>query len=100
MAYEALLFMCAGVIIHTIKDSQDIRFMGGLLFQIPFTSVCLGVSSFALCGIPFLAGLYSKDFILEIVSFSYIKLVAFVSFLCFYCFDCLLFISFNLLCFL
>jgi NADH:ubiquinone oxidoreductase subunit 5 (subunit L)/multisubunit Na+/H+ antiporter MnhA subunit len=41
--FKALLFMCASVIIHTIKDSQDIRFMGNLSIQIPFTSVCLSV---------------------------------------------------------
>jgi NADH:ubiquinone oxidoreductase subunit 5 (subunit L)/multisubunit Na+/H+ antiporter MnhA subunit len=58
--------------------------MGGLSFQIPFTSVCLGVSGFALRGIPFLAGFYSKDFILEMASFSYINLVGFVFF--FFCF--------------
>jgi NADH-ubiquinone oxidoreductase chain 5 len=78
--FRALLFMCAGVIIPTIKDSQDIRFMGGLSFQMPYTSVCLGVSSFALCGIPFLAGFYSRDFILEMVSFSYINLIGFILF--------------------
>ncbi|PNF37356.1 hypothetical protein B7P43_G17888 [Cryptotermes secundus] len=78
--FKALLFMCAGVIIHTIKDSQDIRFMGNLSVQIPFTSVCLGVSSFALCGMPFLAGFYSKDLILEAASFRYINLVGFLLF--------------------
>nr|URX53326.1 NADH dehydrogenase subunit 5 [Calcaritermes nearcticus] len=78
--FKALLFMCAGVIIHTMSDSQDIRFMGNLSFQMPFTSVCLGVSSFALCGMPFLAGFYSKDFILEMVSLSYINLVGFLLF--------------------
>nr|URX53766.1 NADH dehydrogenase subunit 5 [Cryptotermes sp. 4 AB-2022a] len=78
--FKALLFMCAGVIIHTMKDSQDIRFMGNLSFQMPFTSVCLVVSSFALCGMPFLAGFYSSDLILELVSFSYINLVGFLLF--------------------
>nr|URX53675.1 NADH dehydrogenase subunit 5 [Postelectrotermes sp. 1 AB-2022a]URX53740.1 NADH dehydrogenase subunit 5 [Postelectrotermes sp. 1 AB-2022a] len=78
--FKALLFMCAGVIIHTMSDSQDIRFMGNLSFQMPFTSVCLGVSSFALCGMPFLAGFYSKDLILEMVSFSYINFVGFLLF--------------------
>jgi NADH-ubiquinone oxidoreductase chain 5 len=72
--FKALLFVCASVVIHTIKDSQDIRFMGNLSFQMLFTSICLSVSSFALCGIPFLAGFYSKDLILEMVSFSYINL--------------------------
>nr|URX52722.1 NADH dehydrogenase subunit 5 [Incisitermes nr. barretti] len=78
--FKALLFMCAGVIIHTMKNSQDIRFMGNLSFQMPFTSVCMGVSSFALCGMPFLAGFYSKDLILEMVSFSYINLIGFLLF--------------------
>nr|URX53727.1 NADH dehydrogenase subunit 5 [Postelectrotermes sp. 2 AB-2022a] len=78
--FKALLFMCAGVIIHTMSDSQDIRYMGNLSFQMPFTSVCLGVSSFALCGMPFLAGFYSKDLILEMVSSSYINLFGFFLF--------------------
>jgi NADH-ubiquinone oxidoreductase chain 5 len=78
--FKALLFMCAGVIIHTIRDSQDIRFMGNLSFQMPFTSVCLSVSRFALCGVPFLAGFYSKDLILEMVSLSYINFFGFILF--------------------
>nr|YP_009479849.1 NADH dehydrogenase subunit 5 [Incisitermes minor]AVX29519.1 NADH dehydrogenase subunit 5 [Incisitermes minor] len=78
--FKALLFMCAGVIIHTMNNSQDIRYMGNLSFQMPFTSVCLGVSSFALCGMPFLAGFYSKDLILEMVSFSYVNLIGFFLF--------------------
>nr|URX54455.1 NADH dehydrogenase subunit 5 [Procryptotermes speiseri] len=78
--FKALLFMCAGVIIHTMKNSQDIRFMGNLSIQMPFTSVCLGVSSFALCGMPFLAGFYSKDIILEMVSFSYVNMIGFFLF--------------------
>jgi NADH-ubiquinone oxidoreductase chain 5 len=79
--FKALLFMCAGVVIHVIKNSQDIRFIGNLSSQIPFTSVCLGVSRFALCGIPFLAGFYSKDLILEMVSFSYVNLIGFMLFI-------------------
>nr|URX54494.1 NADH dehydrogenase subunit 5 [Glyptotermes sp. 18 AB-2022a] len=78
--FKALLFMCAGVIIHTMSNSQDIRFMGDLSFQMPFTSVCLSVSSFALCGMPFLAGFYSSDLILEMVSFSYVNLIGFFLF--------------------
>jgi NADH-ubiquinone oxidoreductase chain 5 len=56
--------VCWGVI-HSIGDSQDIRFMGGLSIYMPFTSSSLIVSNFALCGIPFLVGFYSRDFILE-----------------------------------
>jgi NADH:ubiquinone oxidoreductase subunit 5 (subunit L)/multisubunit Na+/H+ antiporter MnhA subunit len=94
--FKALLFICAGVIIDTIRDSQDISFMGNLSFQIPFTSVCLSVSSFALCGIPLLAGFHCKHHILEMVSFSYINLIGFFSILPSYRFDCLLFITTEL----
>jgi len=66
--FKALLFICAGVIIHIISDIQDIRLIGGLRFYIPLTSLCLNISNMALCGIPFLAGFYSKDLILEILS--------------------------------
>nr|YP_009529050.1 NADH dehydrogenase subunit 5 [Ephestia elutella]AXU98857.1 NADH dehydrogenase subunit 5 [Ephestia elutella] len=68
--FKALLFMCAGVIIHMMNDTQDIRFMGGLSMYIPYTSLCMNISNLALCGIPFLAGFYSKDLILEMVSMS------------------------------
>nr|URX53662.1 NADH dehydrogenase subunit 5 [Bifiditermes nr. madagascariensis] len=78
--FKALLFMCAGVIIHTMSNSQDIRFMGNLSFQMPFTSVCLAVSSFALCGMPFLAGFYSSDLILEVAAFSNINVAGFFLF--------------------
>nr|AII02412.1 NADH dehydrogenase subunit 5 [Eudonia angustea] len=68
--FKALLFMCAGVIIHMMNDIQDIRFMGGIGSYIPLTALCMNISNMALCGIPFLAGFYSKDLILEMVSLS------------------------------
>nr|YP_010570196.1 NADH dehydrogenase subunit 5 [Anabropsis multispinula]UZF98253.1 NADH dehydrogenase subunit 5 [Anabropsis multispinula] len=75
--FKALLFMCAGAIIHNTKNSQDIRFMGNLVKQMPLTSICFNVSNLALCGMPFLAGFYSKDLILEIVSLSYLNIFSF-----------------------
>jgi len=75
--FKALLFICAGAIIHNIKNSQDIRVIGSLINQIPYTSSCFNVANLALCGIPFLAGFYSKDLILEIVRLSNINLVRF-----------------------
>nr|YP_010417105.1 NADH dehydrogenase subunit 5 [Paectes cristatrix]YP_010417114.1 NADH dehydrogenase subunit 5 [Psimada quadripennis]USC54692.1 NADH dehydrogenase subunit 5 [Paectes cristatrix]USC54701.1 NADH dehydrogenase subunit 5 [Psimada quadripennis] len=75
--FKALLFMCAGVIIHMMNDMQDIRFMGGISFYVPMTSLCMNISNMALCGIPFLAGFYSKDLILEMVSFSNLNLLIF-----------------------
>nr|YP_010572577.1 NADH dehydrogenase subunit 5 [Paraphlugiolopsis jiangi]UZH35942.1 NADH dehydrogenase subunit 5 [Paraphlugiolopsis jiangi] len=75
--FKALLFMCAGSVIHNMKNSQDIRYMGGLCIQMPLTVICFNVSNLALCGMPFLAGFYSKDLILEIVSLSYLNGISF-----------------------
>jgi NADH-ubiquinone oxidoreductase chain 5 len=69
--------MCAGSIIHNIKNSQDIREIGILSFRIPFTTSCLNIANLALCGLPFLAGFYSKDLILEIVLLSKINFFSF-----------------------
>nr|AMN09036.1 NADH dehydrogenase subunit 5 [Pedicia sp. ZK-2016] len=75
--FKALLFMCAGAIIHNMKNSQDIRTMGSLVNQMPLTSACLNLANLALCGMPFLAGFYSKDLILEVVSLSYLNMFSF-----------------------
>nr|WCR51094.1 NADH dehydrogenase subunit 5 [Meiligma sp. GTI-94] len=75
--FKALLFMCAGVVIHMMNNIQDIRYMGGISYYLPYTSLCLNISNMALCGIPFLAGFYSKDLILELVSLSYLNMFIF-----------------------
>nr|YP_010154784.1 NADH dehydrogenase subunit 5 [Gryllodes sigillatus]QQX28019.1 NADH dehydrogenase subunit 5 [Gryllodes sigillatus] len=78
--FKALLFMCAGVIIHNLNDLQDIRGMGGIVNQMPLTSVCFSVSNLALCGMPFLSGFYSKDLILELSLMSNFNLLIFILF--------------------
>nr|YP_010895048.1 NADH dehydrogenase subunit 5 [Chasmomma nigrum]WJW73574.1 NADH dehydrogenase subunit 5 [Chasmomma nigrum] len=80
--FKALLFMCAGAIIHNMNNSQDLRLMGGLSIYMPLTSSCFNVANLALCGMPFLAGFYSKDLILEVVSLSMVNL--FIYFLFFF----------------
>nr|WDA94030.1 NADH dehydrogenase subunit 5 [Apotropina sp. 1 JJC-2023a] len=75
--FKALLFMCAGAIIHNMNNFQDIRYMGSLSIFMPLTSSCFNVANLALCGMPFLAGFYSKDLILEIVSMSYVNMFSF-----------------------
>jgi NADH-ubiquinone oxidoreductase chain 5 len=66
--FKALLFLCAGTIIHYQQNNQDIRLMGNLSTQLPFTRRILNMANLALCGFPFLAGFYSKDLILERIS--------------------------------
>nr|UFZ13132.1 NADH dehydrogenase subunit 5 [Ctenochauliodes yangi] len=75
--FKALLFMCAGAIIHNMLNSQDIRIMGNLVNQMPLTVSCMNIANLALCGTPFLAGFYSKDLILEMVSLSYLNMIIF-----------------------
>lgn len=68
--FKALLFICAGIIIHAAKGSQDLRHMCSLTVKIPYTSCIIIVANFALCGLPFLAGFYSKDLIIEYAIFT------------------------------
>jgi NADH-quinone oxidoreductase subunit L len=63
--FKALLFLCAGSVIHAMSDEQDMRKMGGIWRKIPITYVCMWLGSLALGGIPYFAGYWSKDAILE-----------------------------------
>lgn len=85
--FKALLFLSAGVILHSLLDEQDMRKMGGLLRYLPFTYICLLLASYALMGLPFLSGFYSKDLILEITFYTF-------TFSPFFSFYCLLFAAF------
>nr|QHD46555.1 NADH dehydrogenase subunit 5 [Geron pallipilosus] len=78
--FKALLFMCAGSIIHNLNNNQDIRYMGLLGVSMPLTTSCFNIANLALCGMPFLAGFYSKDLILEVVAMSYINIFSFFLF--------------------
>jgi len=63
--FKALLFLGAGSVIHAMSDEQDMRKMGGIWKKIPATYVLMWIGSLALAGVPFFAGYYSKDMILE-----------------------------------
>nr|YP_009995943.1 NADH dehydrogenase subunit 5 [Plagiodera versicolora]QNQ64894.1 NADH dehydrogenase subunit 5 [Plagiodera versicolora] len=78
--FKALLFMCAGNIIHNLHNCQDIRFMGGLINHMPLTCSFFNICNFSLCGLPFLSGFYSKDLIVEVMSMSYINLYIYIIF--------------------
>jgi len=65
-AFKSLLFLCAGVIIHLMKNNQDIRYYGGLSeIIISFVRVVFYVDILSMIECPFLAGFYSKDLIIE-----------------------------------
>nr|AJR19247.1 NADH dehydrogenase subunit 5 [Sericostoma personatum] len=77
--FKALLFLCAGVMIHSLKDNQDIRFMGSNKFM-PLIFSSFLVSNLSLCGFPFLSGFYSKDLILEVLSMFNINILIYFLF--------------------
>ena len=68
--FKALLFLGSGSVIHSFKDEQDIRSMGGVWRKLPYTWVLMIIGTLALTGFPFLSGFYSKDAIIE---FAYLK---------------------------
>ena len=63
--FKSLLFLSAGSVITALHEEQDMRNMGGLWRKLPITYAVMFIGSLALAGIPFFAGYYSKDFILE-----------------------------------
>ena len=63
--FKALLFLCAGSVIHAMAGEQDMRKMGGLANIIPYTYILMWIGSLSLAGIWPFAGYYSKDTILE-----------------------------------
>tara|TARA_B100001540_G_C15803673_1_gene641063 strand:+ start:1014 stop:2921 length:1908 start_codon:yes stop_codon:yes gene_type:complete len=68
--FKALLFLGSGSVIHAFKDDQDIRNMGGVWKQLPYTWVLMLIGTLALTGFPLLSGFYSKDAIIE---FAFLK---------------------------
>jgi NADH-quinone oxidoreductase subunit L len=62
--FKALLFMCAGAVIHALEGEQDIRKMGGLRKKMPWTYGTFLVGGLAIAGIVPFAGFWSKDAVL------------------------------------
>ena len=63
--FKALLFLGAGNVMHAMHDEPDIFKMGGLKKVMRGTYLYMGIASIALAGLPFFAGFYSKDAIIE-----------------------------------
>jgi NADH-quinone oxidoreductase subunit L len=75
--FKALLFLGAGSVIHAMhhayhstgahEDAQDMRNMGGLRRQLPWTFALMAIATLAIAGVPPLSGFFSKDEILAAV---------------------------------
>ncbi|MCM8827580.1 MAG: NADH-quinone oxidoreductase subunit L, partial [Candidatus Omnitrophica bacterium] len=66
--FKALLFLCAGSVMHAMAGELDIFKMGGLKKYMPITYVTFLLAALSISGIPGLAGFFSKD---EILWFAY-----------------------------
>src|SRR5450631_2407265 len=68
--FKALLFLCAGSVIHAMGGEQDMRKMGGLKKSLPITHFTFLMGCLAISGIPPFSGFFSKD---EILTAAYAK---------------------------
>lgn len=62
--FKACLFLGSGAIIHAMHHEQDMRWMGGLRKQMPWTFATFTLATLALAGLPLTSGFLSKDAIL------------------------------------
>ncbi|HEY3056008.1 MAG TPA: NADH-quinone oxidoreductase subunit L [Thermoanaerobaculia bacterium] len=62
--FKACLFLGAGSVIHAMSGEQDIRKMGALRDKIPQTFRTFQFATYAIAGLPFASGFFSKDEIL------------------------------------
>jgi NADH-quinone oxidoreductase subunit L len=65
-AFKALLFLCAGAVIHAV-GSNLMSAMGGLRRELPVTFAAMTIGFAALMGLPPASGFFSKDEVLVAV---------------------------------
>jgi NADH-quinone oxidoreductase subunit L len=92
--FKALLFLCAGAVIHAVH-SNEIKDMGGLRKFMPVTHITFLIACLAIAGIPPFSGFFSKDEILAacfqfspvmgIIMSAIAGLTAFYMFRLYYC---------------
>jgi NADH-quinone oxidoreductase subunit L len=62
--FKALLFLCAGSVMHAMAGELDLHKMGGLRKYMPVTYWTMLLASLSISGVPGFAGFFSKDEIL------------------------------------
>ena len=63
--FKAMLFLTAGIIIHNLKNEQDIRKFGSFVLSFPLSFFLFLLGSLSILSFPFLSGFYSKEAIIE-----------------------------------
>lgn len=62
--FKSMLFLCSGIVLHSVASHQDVRFMGGMRKILPLTAFCYLIGCMAISGLCF-SGFYSKELILD-----------------------------------
>lgn len=63
--FKALLFLCAGAVMHALHGELRMSHMGGLKEKMPITARTFLIASLAIAGVPGFAAFFSKDMVLE-----------------------------------
>jgi NADH-quinone oxidoreductase subunit L len=66
--YKALLFLSAGNVMHGLHDEIDVRRLGGLKRDMPWTAALFAAGALSLSGLPPFSGFFTKDTIVELAS--------------------------------
>jgi NADH-quinone oxidoreductase subunit L len=66
--YKALLFLSSGNVMHGLHDEIDVRRLGGLRRDMPWTAALFAAGALSLSGLPPFSGFFTKDAILELAS--------------------------------
>jgi NADH:ubiquinone oxidoreductase subunit 5 (subunit L)/multisubunit Na+/H+ antiporter MnhA subunit len=64
-SFKALLFLCAGVVIHAAGGEERLAALGGMRKRVPVSYWGFLIGSLALMGVPFFSGAFSKDSIVD-----------------------------------
>lgn len=67
--FKAMLFLGAGMVIHSLRDEQDLRRMGGIRKVLLVSYSMIVIGSLSLVGCLFLSGYYSKEMIVNVSMF-------------------------------
>ncbi|ATB45528.1 NADH-quinone oxidoreductase subunit L [Corallococcus macrosporus] len=82
--FKACLFLGAGSVMHGNGDETDIKKLGGLRKEMPWTWATFAVATLAITGIFPLSGFFSKDAILHGVHHNHLQGLEWVSSLVYY----------------
>ena len=75
--FKALLFLCAGYIIHSFLGVQDLRIYGDYVKFNPFICINFNISNICLLGFPFVTGFFSKEIIYYFLEDSFFNFLVF-----------------------